>query len=164
LTKLFKAYISLKNLKTSKFVFVVVVFNLILQYLISLAVHFIDEKAFEISLLNDKSLLYIFVLTCIFAPILETYLFQYLIIENCYKYIKKNKVVWSILISSVVFAVLHYYSFLYIISTFLLASSYAFFYIVAKKKRGVNAYWVIVLVHAIQNFIPFVMEDVLNLK
>ena len=64
----------------------------------------------------------------IMSPVLETILFQYIIIEFCLKVFKIH--IWAILISSIVFCSVHFYNPIYLLMAFvggLILSNYYLF-------------------------------------
>ena len=87
--------------------------------LVSLFRYFTDEDIFTIDYLLGESLLIIFFLTVVFSPIVETLIFQFIVIEvvlyvfNKFKW--KNSILISICISGVAFGLSHSYNIYYII-------------------------------------------------
>lgn len=83
------------------------------------------------------------------APPLETLLFQYLII-NILQKITKLRLRYIILISSIIFSIVHYSSVYSVIFAFLMGFILAYSYAVYQNKKE-SAFWVTTLIHALKN-------------
>jgi len=135
--------------------------------LVSLFRYFTDEDIFTIDYLLGESLLIIFFLTVVFSPIVETLIFQFIVIEvvlyvfNKFKW--KNSILISIGISGLAFGLSHSYNIYYIIVTFIIGVLYAFYYVVAKNIRSLNPFWTVTFLHTLSNLSVFIMVDLLGL-
>lgn len=109
---------------------------------------------------NDWGMLEKFFLKVVLAPILETLIFQALIIELLLYY--QVRALYSIPIAAAIFAAAHYYNPVYAIVTSFAGLLYAYYYyILQKRNKGMAILWV-TLLHAAWNFIAFLNNDVLK--
>ena len=132
-------------------------FILLLSYLIVLPCAFIDDGSIQ----EKHSLIYDFVVACIIAPIVETYIFQVLIINLFTNYWIKNKNI-AILISALLFGFSHLYSWYYIFWTFFVGLVFAWAYVIYKEKQGYKkAVFAIILIHALRNLVSLVINHLL---
>jgi len=88
----------------------------------------------------------------IFAPILETFIFQYLTFKLI-RLVTKNPI-YIIGLASLFFAVNHYYNWFYMFVTFFMGIILNYNYY-AVQKISKFAFWLTVLFHAANNFIAF---------
>ncbi|MEJ8555258.1 CPBP family intramembrane glutamic endopeptidase [Tepidibacter sp. Z1-5] len=97
------------------------------------------------------------ILGVVIAPLIETLLYQKIVIDICDK-IKffNNKKFIGILISGAIFGSRHTYSPQYMVHMFVVGSVWAYAYTVYKEKKK-HPYWVVCCIHAINNFIAFIM-------
>lgn len=88
------------------------------------------------------------------VPIIETLLFQSLIIEIICKIVKRPwKNIWiAVLASSLAFALNHTYSFLYVLITFLVGIIYALAYYLGRYRKE-DAIILVFILHAMDNFL-----------
>jgi membrane protease YdiL (CAAX protease family) len=104
--------------------------------------------------LNVKEVFWVAV---IFAPLVETYLIQYLVIKNVHKW---TGIYWiAVLASAIIFGALHTYSVPYMILTFLSGIIYGIIYVVLAL-RGKDPFVYIALTHALHNLTGFCIEHV----
>tara|TARA_B110000114_G_scaffold22039_1_gene21000 strand:+ start:1245 stop:1751 length:507 start_codon:yes stop_codon:yes gene_type:complete len=111
---------------------------------------------------ENMSLTEIFIFTVIIGPIIETFLFQYLIIEVLF-FFKRIKINTIIIISSLSFSLTHYYNFIYILVTFLSGIIYASYYLYLKEEKQRFPFLYICLFHSLYNFSAFILDDILGL-
>ncbi|MDP1845004.1 MAG: CPBP family glutamic-type intramembrane protease [Sediminibacterium sp.] len=71
----------------------------------------------------------------LFAPIIETYLIQHLVIINVLKYSKGN-FLFALLVSAIVFGLAHTYSIIYIIKTFISGLIFGILYLTMRKNSN----------------------------
>ncbi|MFK7748785.1 MAG: CPBP family glutamic-type intramembrane protease [Kordia sp.] len=107
------------------------------------------------------SLTEIFILSVIIGPLIETFLFQYLIIEILY-FFKKIKINTIIIISSITFSLIHYYNLIYILVTFLSGIIYASYYLYLKVEKQKSPFLYIWFLHSLYNFSVFILDDILS--
>ena len=110
----------------------------------------------------NLSLAEIFILTVIIAPLIETFIFQYLIIEFLFRF-KKIKVNIIILISVLAFGCSHYYNLIYVLVMCVVGFIFASYYLYLKIKEIRYPFLYICSLHALCNFLVFILDDVLNL-
>ena len=165
----FEKSISLfKNFNKYCLLFVMIFIDLIFLFIISLSVTLIiGEEAFEVDFLIGQSLVDIFFITVIFAPIIETLIFQFLIIESILFLFKKlelsNSLFASVIISGVFFGISHSYNIYYVLVTILLGLLLGIFYLIAKKHTSMNAFLTVCIVHSCSNLVGFIVDDWLKL-
>ncbi len=95
----------------------------------------------------------------LFAPFIETLLFQYLLI----KFVLKKRVTATLLsciVSAILFSLTHYYSWQYILKTFISGLLFASLFLIISHKRQ-NAFLIVFIAHAIYNGIGLLV-DILN--
>ncbi len=93
----------------------------------------------------------------IFIPLVETFIFQYLIIElsSNVKLLKNNNFE-IIIISAIIFGLSHNYSFLYIFYSFIIGLFLAYSYIIYKKKNF-SPFLIVTLIHSLRNTITTII-------
>ena len=121
-----------------------------------------NPKVIDIPFLEQLSLAEIFTLTVIIAPLIETFIFQYLIIEFLLRF-KKIKVNIIIFVSALAFGCTHYYNFIYVLVMCVIGFVFASYYLYLKIKDIKFPFLYIFSLHALWNFLVFILDDVLNL-
>ena len=93
------------------------------------------------------------------APILETLLFQTLIIETVCKLFKKPRYnfYFAIILSAVAFALNHTYNLQYVIFTFISGLVLSIAYYMARYRKE-NASIIVILIHFLYNLTSFIHE------
>ncbi|AHF15160.1 CPBP family intramembrane glutamic endopeptidase [Niabella soli] len=109
---------------------------------------------------RNESLIFQGVLAVILAPIIETFLFQKLIIHSIKSYFKKNNIN-AIFISSVFFGLLHYDSFTRMFRAFFVGLVLGFFYTILSKKNN-HPFTGTCLLHAGWNVLAVLLSIVLK--
>lgn len=146
--------LSLVKHKISFLVFILIVFDLILSILFS-HLFFPNHTAGP----KFETQLEAFMLAVLLSPLVETYLFQYTIIGYLDKKYPNNSLAVC-LISASVFGLLHYYSFAYILKTFISGFLYGVLFLTVSKKMK-YPFIPVVIAHSIFNFIGFCIEYLL---
>jgi membrane protease YdiL (CAAX protease family) len=103
---------------------------------------------------NGKSIQNIyerFIVTCIAAPLIETYLIQVLLLKESINYLKLNKH-FAVIISSLIFGSLHYQHWAYISKTFIDGLLLGYLYVSFLPNFN-KAFFYVAIVHAIYNLI-----------
>lgn len=95
-----------------------------------------------------------FYVTVIGSPWLETYLIQYLIMENFYKWFKRYSP--GIITCILLFSVMHYYSIEYMFKTLFSGTVYTLIYFISMKRKWNGMFWTSI-VHCLNNFIAFLI-------
>ena len=101
-----------------------------------------------------------FFLVVIFAPIIETILFQYLPINQVFiSYNGKNKKLVAVLISALCFGVIHLYSLYYFFVMSIGGLLLAYYFCSFKQKtNSISAIFYIALIHSLSNFYIFLIK------
>ncbi|MDO8997083.1 MAG: CPBP family intramembrane metalloprotease [Sediminibacterium sp.] len=97
-----------------------------------------------------------FLIVVLFAPLLETLIFQYSIIS----YIlgrRSNAYLFACIFSAALFGLSHFYSPEYILKTFFSGLIFGTLYLVAQNKNN-NAFIVVAVTHSLYNFIIFFLR------
>ncbi|MCY6356245.1 CPBP family intramembrane glutamic endopeptidase [Clostridium sp. ZS2-4] len=150
----------LKNLSTIKFIAAIVLFTYLI-FIPLIPLFYLGEKYIgpmgDATSIARSSLFTQIILTSIAAPILETLIFQYGIIEilNLIPYFKGKNIIITI-ISALLFGIAHSYSLLYIFFGFSIGLLLAYSYIVYRKKNF-SAFWVVFWIHCIRNTISTIL-------
>lgn len=141
--------------------FVIFFIDLVFHLTVSWLVNLYDSRILE-TFQKNTHLAEIFILSVIIGPLIETFLFQYLIIELLY-YFKKVKPNIIIIISALVFCSIHNYNFIYILVTFIAGLIYASYYIYLKEVKKKYPFIYIWMLHTLYNFTVFILDDIFNL-
>ena len=130
--------------------------------------HFIELITESLGIFNAYELdfesyskLAIYFEVVVLAPIIETLIFQVVIIESIYRY-RKNSRVLAILFSALVFGLAHQYSLEYVIATFFLGLYLGMIYTEFKKISFKEAFLITFITHMISNFIEITYRIILQ--
>lgn len=104
---------------------------------------------------DDWSLWRKFLIKVIFTPIIETFIFQALIIEVLLYYNVRAK--YILFLTAGIFAFAHYYNIAYVVVTFFVGLLYAYYYYILQNHNKYIAILWVVLLHASWNFIVFLI-------
>lgn len=126
----------------------------------SIAINFYDDTLLE-SGLDDLNNFEIFFLTVIIAPLLETLIFQFLVIEGLF--MLKIKPKYIVLVSSMLFAIIHSYNLVYVLFIVFLGILYAIYYTLLRKHGRYMAFGSVAILHAMLNLTAFLVDDVYEL-
>jgi len=99
-----------------------------------------------------------FLLAVIVAPVLETIIFQFLILE--FFRLGRINPYLAISISGLAFGSAHYfnsYCFFEFAAATLTGLLWAYFYMIAKERKGVSAFLLIVSIHAFENLLASIL-------
>lgn len=149
-----------RKISLRKFVLFSIITCLLISLIITFIISYIDIGYLEIDYLENKGLAFIFIITVLVTPVLETLIFQYGVIELFFKLKNKNKVMFAALTSAFLFSLSHYYNLLYILGAFILGLGFAFFYIVAKRRKDINPFWLLTCIHSLLNLVAFIANDI----
>lgn len=145
----------LVRIKSVKFI----LFFLIISYVISTVTYLFPQTAdeqteFVLDTIFEKIFFGIFL-----VPLLETLLFQALIISIVCKVIKRNKFNFypAIFISAIAFAVNHSYNYYYMIYTFLAGIILALAYYLARYRKE-SAVLLVFIIHAAYNLSGYILD------
>lgn len=144
--------------KTNRFplFFVIFFIDLIFHLCVSWLVNLYDPGLLEI-FQEEISLTEIFILSVIVGPLIETFLFQYIVIELLYS-LKKIKTNFIVIISALVFSLIHNYNLIYIIVTFIAGLIYALYYVYLKKTKKKYPFMYIWMLHTLYNLTVFILD------
>ncbi len=92
------------------------------------------------------------------APLVETYLIQYLIITTILKYSRQNTLL-ALFISALVFGLSHYYSIPYIVKTFFAGISFGTLFL-SQKPNYNRAFIYVLITHASYNLFASIMNNI----
>lgn len=150
----------LKGLSTIKFIIIMVLltFLVIIPFLplFYLYENYIGEMGGPVDL-ETGTLLFKVIHGSILAPIIETLIFQYAVIEilNAVKILKEKNIA-IVIISAVLFGISHSYSYLYVFYAFIIGLLLAYSYLTYKKKNF-SAFWVVFWIHCMRNTISTIL-------
>jgi hypothetical protein len=155
------SYNSFKDLRifNQLFLFVSTSFFLgeILQFFLE---HFYGKGIFNLDFSNYSSFSEIIFEVIILAPLIETFFVQFIIIELSLKFFSNKKYIYfySILISALIFGILHQYNTAYIIATFVLGLWFGVIYVFYKKNKKFNPFLALLIIHLVYNSINLIKE------
>lgn len=135
---------------------------------LSLVLNFIDYYLIKSDAFNDdifkdfmnENLIIYILLTLFLVPLLETLIFQTIVIEIILKINNKASIL-SIIISAFIFGLIHNYNAYYQFSAFLIGLFYAWIYLFIKKNKKESAFLFLVLIHSTNNLIA-TLFDIIN--
>ncbi|PJB12453.1 MAG: hypothetical protein CO119_06555 [Flavobacteriales bacterium CG_4_9_14_3_um_filter_40_17] len=140
--------------------FILFLFILFIQIIIAFIPNFFDVDFGE-DPVKYKSLVHIFFLAVIFAPIIETMFFNVFPVEVLSLFIKNKYLI--VILASIVFASIHTYSIAYLIMTYFGAIGLNVFYLVVKEKKGfLGSTGLTILLHSIYNLIGFLLIEIFH--
>lgn len=135
-----------------------------LTTLISVIGNFIQENAYQIDALEGKSLILVFFLLVVVAPVVETFIFQYGIIELCLLVRSKYNKQIALFVSALLFGLSHSYNIIYIVFATIMGAALAFYYLCFRKYETKYAILAIMILHALLNGITFLLNYVLEIE
>ncbi len=112
-----------------------------------------NRSVMYVQQLNNKLLLFLFVV--IIAPIFETIIYQFLLINMIKVFSAKMKysMLLSIIIPAVAFGFSHFYSIYYLIFGLLVGIIYSSTYYISQYLRKENAFVIVLLIHSLNNLL-----------
>ncbi len=138
------------------YIIIVLVSIYISSYLLEYAINLLDisssipERKGPLANIHNKAVG--FIVVCIAAPLVETFLTQKVPIEYLKDYLKPIQLV---LVSAAIFSLIHWYSIAYMIHTFIIGVVLAAGYVLWNRPQILSSFWVIVIVHSCKNLISF---------
>lgn len=97
-----------------------------------------------------------FFLVVLIAPVIETYLFQHLIIKFLEK--KISSTIYILLICSLVFGLMHTYNIVYFFKACISGFLYSLLYLIIKQYKNKNPILYVVICHSIYNLTGFLIN------
>jgi len=118
--------------------------------------NYLSKKMGPDSMIKSMESYFLFATKVIFfAPLLETLIFQYFLIE--YVFVNKLKK-YAIVLSALSFGLTHYYSIYYIILSFFAGLVLSYTYVFAKNKNlKPSPFFIVFIVHLICNLLSFIV-------
>ena len=107
------------------------------------------------------SLMEEFLIAVIIAPIFETFIFQYLVIETLLN--SKVKPIVCVAISASLFGASHWYNLVYVLVTTVVGLIFGFYYMALRHQNFANKLVLVGALHALSNTIAFVDNNFLAL-
>lgn len=153
----------LLKIRKTPFLLICFLSDLFLSFLGSKILNLQSQISFSLNFKEE----YIFnlLIVILFAPLFETFIYQFSIIELAHTYIKKYYTNYiAIFISATLFAFSHLYNIHYFIYSFLIGVNFALIYIVAKKRKDVNPVLLLFSVHSITNSIGFTINELFKIN
>lgn len=143
----------IQHLQQWQLVLVVILLNLLNSYTFNVLAEFFGSnlnKGFnENYTINEKIVLFIIV-----APLIETCLFQYAVIEICKS--QKMALKYCCLVSALIFASMHLYNVFYFLFAFVAGLLLACLYVTGRSVK--NSVLITLTAHTIYNGIVFIMK------
>ncbi|WP_452219958.1 CPBP family glutamic-type intramembrane protease [Lacinutrix salivirga] len=153
----------IRSLNYKKFIVFSFAFSLAVAILTSLLTLFSTENFQTESTLFHQNIFIIFCMVVFIGPIIETFIFQFLVIEISIKLTKSILLV--VLFSGLVFAASHFSNekilvdkIIILVSTFCSGIVWALIYIEAKKRKNLSPFLLILGIHIFENLIGFIIN------
>lgn len=128
----------------------------IFQFLSSVIANYFNPELTSTGL-RFSSLIEEFIIVVIVAPILETIIFQYLIIETLLNL--KLATLPCVIISALLFGVSHWYNLAYVIVLTIVGFIFAYYYVALRHQSYYNKLTLVILLHALSNSIVFIESN-----
>uniref|UniRef100_UPI00404784D5 CPBP family glutamic-type intramembrane protease n=1 Tax=Roseivirga sp. TaxID=1964215 RepID=UPI00404784D5 len=111
---------------------------------------------------SDPLVIFLFIVLAM--PVIETLFLQFGVFEVALQLSKsrKSKII-AFLLSSFLFGLLHFNGFTFFVIQVLSGAIYAYLYLFVKANCKMHAFFVTFLVHALHNFVGFMVNEVLHL-
>lgn len=130
-----------------------------LNFCISFSCNAIAHKIYGESFIDKvhqfKSIQEQFIIAVLLAPLIETAIFQFIVVEILYE--KLNKYIIAF-ISAILFASSHLYNFIYFVFAFILGLLFAYLYFVGREKN--KGFLLVFLIHFIYNLLVFTLHNI----
>lgn len=128
-------------------------FNLFFSFLINIISKVIYNDSFTNEAHKFSSVKEEFFLVVLVAPLIETIIFQFIIIEILYEKVRKEIIC---LISALIFASTHLYNVLYFVFALIIGLALAYLYFIGKVNK--KAFQYVYLTHLLYNSIAFTLS------
>lgn len=153
---------SFRRVNTPQLILLTVLLNLIFSILTSYFTQLFGQRVTSNFPLFESVEQELFVVL-IFAPLVETLIFQYflvnLIISLTRFLIKRESPVLSILIPAIGFGLAHNYNYIYMACTFVAGLFFNTFYVIIKYRKQ-DAYTCTAIVHGLYNLLIFALKHI----
>lgn len=137
--------------KTSVIIFCAIILDIVITAIFSFILFPGNNSGPEFEITLADALMVI-----ILGPIIETTIFQFLLLKYSLKYISNNKLI-ALLISTIPFGLAHYYSIAYILKATLSGFIYGMVWLAISDKQK-NPFFYVFLTHGIYNGIGFLIN------
>lgn len=143
----------LKKINPLKLIFIGVLTNLFLTIFFNILSNSITNEPLTKGFKDLGSVWNQFLIAVIFAPIFETVLFQYAIIETIRKRLKP---LFSCIVSAFIFASMHLYNIFYFFFAFFIGLLFGYlYYLGVTIKKG---FIIVMFTHMVYNFIILILK------
>lgn len=153
---------SIRELKTPSLILCVLALNLIVAFIFA-AIHNDFSYIIHANFLPFDSFYEELLIVLLIAPLAETVLYQYAIIDITLflskLMFKKELIVLSIILSAICYSLSYLYDYVYMIQMVIVGLLYSFFYTVIKQ-RNMNAFLYSLLVHVLYNLLVFGLKHI----
>ncbi|WP_113651509.1 CPBP family intramembrane glutamic endopeptidase [Pedobacter namyangjuensis] len=102
-----------------------------------------------------------FIIVVVVAPILETIIFQYIVIETLTRF--KIMPIICVFISGILFGMAHWYNLIYVVVLTIVGFIFAYYYLALRHQNPVNKLVLVTLLHALSNLIAFFDKNIVDL-
>jgi len=153
--KVASIYCYFKNCNKVLFIFLMFVLSILLTIVLSPLFDLFDITILPSSGVEEHTdnKMHEFTTAVIIAPLVETLIFQILLIEFLYlTKIGKRKIV---ILSAIIFSITHYYSIGYIFYAFSMGVIFSYSYII--RENTVNAFLTVYAIHVLRNTVAFIV-------
>lgn len=134
-------------------------FFVFFNFCLSIVLNILSKKMFNNSFTENthvfSSFKEEFFVIAIFSPLIETVIFQYIVIEILYDKFKKEIIC---IVSAFLFSLIHLYNLIYFIFSFIIGLTFAYLYLIGRlKKRG---FLYVYSTHLIYNVIVIILKHI----
>ncbi|WP_416337305.1 type II CAAX prenyl endopeptidase Rce1 family protein [Galbibacter sp. EGI 63066] len=154
-------------LRISKFKFILysITLCLLANVLLSKVILLYNENSFDVQQSEEGSIIFRFIVIIILAPLLETLLYQFIIIEaGIFLFNKKKKTLMIIiLISSIMFGLSHCYNLSYIILGVSAGIILSLLYVLCKLRKDISPFFFVFIVHSFVNFTVYLVNNIFSI-
>ena len=148
-----KINVFLINLNQYILIGIFVLLNLTFSYLVNIISKVIYNSSFTNDAHKFSSIKEEFILAVLAAPLVETIIFQFIIIEILYEKVRKEIIC---LISALAFASTHLYNVLYFVFALIVGLAFAYLYFIGRVNK--KAFQYVYLTHLLYNSIAFTLS------
>lgn len=153
---------SFRRISTPLLIVLAFVFNLILSLIFAFLSHkagyTINANFMPLDSIKEELLVVV-----LFAPFLETIVYQYFLVDVTLYLtqliFKKESIILAILIPAICFAMSHMYNYIYVANTLIAGLSLNLFYVLVKLRKQ-NAFICTVIVHSLYNLCVFALRHI----
>lgn len=153
MNKIILAHQYLKSCNKILYIFLMFVISIFLTVVLSPVFDFFDTSVIQSYGAEEhrETVVFEFFTAVIVAPLVETLIFQFLVIEFLYlTKIGKRKIV---VLSAIIFSLTHYYSIGYILYAFSMGVIFSYSYVI--RKNATQAFLTVYAIHLLRNVLAF---------